>query len=57
MFDPLENARYAARFVAQLYSNQIRRQARHSRTQVYAQRYLARFDTLRDLYNQHGFQA
>lgn len=61
MFDPLENARYAARFVAQLYSElgdwRQAAGAFHSRTQVYAQRYLARFDTLRDLYNQHGFQG
>lgn len=61
MFDPLENARYAARFVGQLYAEMgdWRRAAGafHSRTQVYAQRYLARFDTLRDMLNQRGFQG
>lgn len=61
MFDPLENARYAARFVAQLHSElgdwRQAAGAFHSRTQVYAQRYLARFDTLRETYRQHGFQG
>ena len=61
MFNPLENARYAARFVAQLYSEMGDwRQAAgafHSRTQVYAQRYLARFDTLRDMLRDRGFQG
>ncbi|AGT09609.1 hypothetical protein JCM7686_2541 [Paracoccus aminophilus JCM 7686] len=51
MFDPLENARYAARFVSDLYleSGNWRMAAGnfHSRTQVYSDRYLARFDTLR----------
>ncbi|MDO5605093.1 MAG: hypothetical protein Q4G25_08035 [Paracoccus sp. (in: a-proteobacteria)] len=51
MFDPLTNARYAARFVADLYheSGDWRRAAGmfHSRTPAHATRYLARFDELR----------
>ncbi|MTH64937.1 hypothetical protein [Paracoccus shanxieyensis] len=61
MFDPLENARYAARFVAGLYaeSGDWRRAAGmfHSRTQVYATRYLERFDTLRAMLRDRGFQG
>lgn len=61
MFDPLENARYAARFVGQLYTEmgdwRKAAGAFHSRTQVHAQRYLARFDTLRDILNKRGFQG
>lgn len=50
----------AARFVAQLYSELVtgvRRGAFFIRGHRLAQRYLARFDTLRDPYNQHGFQG
>lgn len=56
MFDPLTNARYAARFVSELHTEMgdWRRAAGafHSRTPANAQRYLARFDELRA-----GFQA
>ena len=51
MFDPLTNARYAARFVSELHAEMgdWRRAAGafHSRTPANAQRYLARFDELR----------
>lgn len=61
MFDPLENARYAARFVRQLYTEtgdwRAAAGAFHSRTPAYAQRYLARFDTLRDMLRDRGFQG
>ena len=61
MFDPLENARYAARFVRQLYDEtgdwRAAAGAFHSRTPAYAQRYLARFDTLRDMLRDRGFQG
>lgn len=61
MFDPLENARYAARFVRDLYGEMgdWRRAAGafHSRTQVHATRYLARFDELRSVYNTRGFEG
>lgn len=61
MFDPLENARYAARFVRQLYTEtgdwRAAAGAFHSRTQVHAQKYLARFDTLRQLFRERGFQG
>lgn len=61
MFDPLENARYAARFVSQLYaeSGDWRKAAGmfHSRTPVYANRYLERFDTLRAMLQKNGFQG
>ncbi|WP_231564744.1 hypothetical protein [Paracoccus halophilus] len=61
MFDPLENARYAASFVHQLYreSGDWRKAAGmfHSRTSVYAQRYLARFDALRAVLKSRGFQG
>lgn len=61
MFDPLENARYAARFVSDLYreTGDWRRAAGafHSRTAVYADRYLARFDTLRATLKERGFQG
>lgn len=60
MFDPLENARYAARFVTDLYieSGDWRKAAGmfHSRTRSHADRYLARFDTLRSLMRSQGFQ-
>lgn len=59
MFDPLENARYAARFVAglQAETGSWRRAAGafHSRTPAYAQRYLARFDTLYAMLRERGF--
>jgi len=61
MFDPLENARYAARFVRQLHDElgDWRRAAGafHSRTSVHADRYLARFDTLRAMLRDRGFQG
>lgn len=61
MFDPLENARYAARFVSQLYSEmgdwRIAAGAFHSRTPHYANRYLARFDTLRTMLRDRGFMG
>ncbi len=61
MFDPLENARYAARFVAQLHAEtgdwRAAAGAFHSRTQVHAVRYLARFDTLHAMLRDHGFQG
>ncbi|SDD21372.1 hypothetical protein SAMN05421538_101119 [Paracoccus isoporae] len=51
MFDPLGNARYAARFLSELHREfgDWRRAAGafHSRTPAYAARYLARFDVLR----------
>lgn len=61
MFDPLENARYAARFVRGLYTEtgdwRAAAGAFHSRTQVHAQKYLARFDTLRQMLRERGFQG
>lgn len=61
MFDPLENARYAARFVRDLYSEtgDWRRAAGafHSRTAVHANRYLARFDDLRATLKAQGFEG
>lgn len=61
MFDPLENARYAARFVRGLYADtgdwRTAAGAFHSRTQVYAQKYLVRFDTLRQMLRERGFQG
>ncbi|WP_036713808.1 hypothetical protein [Paracoccus sp. J55] len=61
MFDPLENARYAARFVRDLHGEmgdwRIAAGAFHSRTQVHAQRYLARFDTLHQMLRDRGFQG
>ncbi|TWI34992.1 hypothetical protein IQ24_01501 [Paracoccus sulfuroxidans] len=59
MFDPLTNARYAAQFVSQLYAEtgdwRVAAGAFHSRTPVHANRYLARFDTLRDMLQTRGF--
>lgn len=59
MFDPLENARYAARFVRQLYAEtgdwRAAAGAFHSRTRAYADRYLERFDTLRAMLGERGF--
>lgn len=50
MFDPLQNARYAARFLGQLHAEtgDWRRAAGafHSRSPAEAEKYLARFDTL-----------
>ncbi|WP_255435461.1 hypothetical protein [Paracoccus sp. S1E-3] len=61
MFDPLTNARYAARFVSQLYAETGDwRQAAgafHSRTQANATRYLARFDELRAGLRAGGFEG
>lgn len=61
MFDPLENARYAARFVSELYTEfgdwRVAAGAFHSRTPQYANRYLARFDTLRALHKDQGFMG
>ncbi|MDO5529336.1 MAG: hypothetical protein Q4F71_08020 [Paracoccus sp. (in: a-proteobacteria)] len=61
MFDPLANARYAARFVRDLYTEfgDWRRAAGafHSRTPAHATRYLARFDDLRAGYRQRGFEG
>lgn len=61
MFDPLNNARYAARFVSQLYAETGDwRQAAgafHSRTQALATRYLARFDELRAGLRKGGFDG
>lgn len=61
MFDPLENARYAARFVRDLHAEtgDWRRAAGafHSRTPVHANRYLARFDDLRAVLKAQGFQG
>ncbi|MGR3514768.1 MAG: lytic transglycosylase domain-containing protein [Paracoccaceae bacterium] len=51
MFDPILNARYAARFLSDLYTefgNWSRAAAAyHSRTPKYARRYMARFDRIR----------
>jgi hypothetical protein len=61
MFDPLENARYAARFVSRLYAEtgdwRTAAGAFHSRTRAYADRYLERFDTLRAMLRDRGFQG
>ncbi|MDS9467225.1 hypothetical protein RGQ15_06515 [Paracoccus sp. MBLB3053] len=61
MFDPLENARYAARFVAQLHDEKgdwrAAAGAFHSRTDQHAARYLARFDDLRQAFRLRGFTA
>ena len=50
MFDPLENARYAARFLKSLHTEMgdwsRAAGAYHSRTPRYAQRYIARFDRI-----------
>jgi hypothetical protein len=51
MFDPMNNARYAARFLSDLYvelgSWSAAAGAYHSRTPSYASRYSARFDDIR----------
>lgn len=61
MFDPLENARYAARFVRDLYAEtgDWRRAAGafHSKTPEHASRYLARFDDLRAAFLGRGFDG
>ena len=61
MFDPLTNARYAARFVSQLYQETGDwRQAAgafHSRNAAFANKYLTRFDTLREVFRQQGFDG
>ena len=50
MFDPIENARYAARFLTQLHSEtgdwSRAAGAFHSRTPKYAEKYRARFDKI-----------
>ena len=54
MFDPLANARYAARFLKELYGEfgdwSKAAGAYHSRTEVYAARYRKRFDALHNQY-------
>lgn len=59
MFDPLANARYAARFLRELYAEtgDWRRAAGafHSRTPANADRYLARFDELHADFRAGGF--
>lgn len=59
MFDPLANARYAARFVRELYQDtgdwRAAAGAFHSRTPQHATRYLARFDQLRAQLRRRGF--
>ena len=61
MFEPLENARYAARFVRELYAElgdwRLAAGAFHSRTPVHASRYLARFDQLRAGLRARGFEG
>jgi hypothetical protein len=51
MFDPIENARYAATFLKELYNESgdwsVAAGAYHSRTPEYAQRYKTRFDRIR----------
>ena len=51
MFDPIENARYAARFLTQLHGEtgdwSRAAGAYHSRTPKYAEKYRARFDNIR----------
>lgn len=58
MFDPLENARYAARFLRQLYAEtgdwRAAAGAFHSRRPEHARRYLVRFDQLRTALKQRG---
>ncbi|TRW96784.1 lytic transglycosylase domain-containing protein [Paracoccus sp. M683] len=58
MFDPMTNARYAARFVRQLYDEtgdwRAAAGAFHSRTPANANKYLARFDELHALLRQRG---
>lgn len=61
MLDPMTNARYAARFVGQLYQEtgdwRAAAGAFHSRTPVHANKYLKRFDELRAMYRARGFQG
>lgn len=61
MFDPLENARYAARFVRDLYAEtgdwRLAAGAFHSKTPHYATKYLRRFDELRAAFLQRGFEG
>nr|WP_281278394.1 transglycosylase SLT domain-containing protein [Sulfitobacter sabulilitoris] len=51
MFDPIPNARYAAKFLTTLYDElgdwSKAAGAYHSRTEKYAQTYIARFDAIR----------
>ena len=52
MFDPVRNARYAARFLMQLFNEtgdwSAAAGAYHSRTPTYAKSYAAKFDRIRD---------
>jgi len=61
MFDPLANARYAARFVRSLYAEtgdwRAAAGAFHSRRPQDANRYLARFDELRGALRGTGFDG
>lgn len=57
MFDPISNARYAARFLAELHAEfgdwSRAAGAYHSRTPKYAKRYTARFDRIRAGLSEH----
>ncbi|WP_241963209.1 transglycosylase SLT domain-containing protein [Paracoccus suum] len=59
MFDPVQNARYAARFLRQLYDEsgdwRAAAGAFHSRRPADARKYLARFDELRAGLQQRGW--
>lgn len=59
MFEPMQNARYAARFLSQLYAEtgswRAAAGAFHSRSPAEAQKYLARFDSLRAMLQQRGW--
>ena len=61
MFDPLDNARYAADFLRRLYAEtgdwRAAAGAFHSRRPADANRYLARFDQLRSRVLAGGFDA
>ncbi|MDO5706072.1 MAG: hypothetical protein Q4G49_13540 [Paracoccus sp. (in: a-proteobacteria)] len=61
MLDPVTNARYAAKFVRDLYREtgdwRAAAGAFHSRTPVHANRYLKRFDDLRAMYQARGFEG
>ena len=61
MFDPLENARYAARFLTDLHreTGDWRKAAGafHSRTPQFANKYLTRFDELRSTLKKRGFSG
>lgn len=61
MFDPLENARYAAAFLQRLYEEtgdwSKAAGAYHSRTPEYSNRYRARFDRIRKKHRSHPAPA